>query len=187
MPAYLINEIPNIQNLSYLELGIFDGVHLSCIGSRIKTSVDRDNPADFRMSTDDFFAQLDPTVKFDLVYIDADHHCTSIQKDFNNCLKHLTPTGSIFLHDLFPQTEELTAPHYCNNGYVFLDALIRQRYPKIYTLDDDYGVTLVHQPKNPVLNMRENLSYKDFRKENINYQLQTRSSFIDVVRELKWE
>lgn len=46
MPTYLLNEIPNIKEKSYLELGIFDGHHFRTVNTKMKTSVDLNHPAD---------------------------------------------------------------------------------------------------------------------------------------------
>ena len=82
-----LNAIPYIANLSYLELGIDDGSHFARVNAKNKISVDcftnplymalpdshwapypRAYPAHIQMTTDEFFNQLSPDVKFDLVF-----------------------------------------------------------------------------------------------------------------------
>lgn len=187
MPTYLLNEIPNIKEKSYLELGIFNGDHFRTVNAKTKTSVDLNHPADYVMTTDDYFKQLDPSVKFDLVYIDADHDCRSVQKDFNNCLDHLSSTGSIFLHDLYPENENLTRPEYCDNAFIFLDSAIKTGYKNIFTLDADYGVTLFYRPCDKILKLQLETTYLEFRKTTIDYRLYNKEEMIQIVKGLPWD
>ena len=53
---YIVNAL-DIEDKSYLELGVRDGLHFQDIKCKVKTSVDISCPADFKMSTDEFFEQ----------------------------------------------------------------------------------------------------------------------------------
>jgi hypothetical protein len=185
MPLYLIKEISNIEDKSYLELGTLNGSHLMSVPCKTKAGVDINASGTFQGTTDEYFSQLDDSIKFDVIYIDADHHHESIRKDFNNAVKRLEEGGCIFLHDLFPETEELTAPHYCGTGYIFLDALLRLKIPGVYTLNEDHGQTFVFSPKVTVPKeaLRPSLSYKDFRLEYKDHHLYNKKELETIVRQ----
>jgi len=167
MSSYLVNAIPDIENKRYLELGTFDGNNFSVVRARDKTGVDFEHPTTYIMKTDLFFETIPSEEKWDIIYIDADHNCLSILKDFNNSVRHLAKNGIIFLHDMFPPSEELTKPWYCGSGYIFLDLLRRKRYKRVYTQNPicgDYGLTAVLFPKTLLeeKDLELNLKYKDF-------------------------
>jgi len=152
MSSYLVNMVADIENKRYLELGIYDGVNFGVVGAKDKVSVDAHHPADFRGSTDAFFAQLPEGKKFDVVYIDADHSWRAVVRDFNNVLKHLAPGGLVFVHDLIPGTEELTAKHFCGDGFKVLHHILTNQASdyEMCSLDSDYGMTLFVSPKVPL-------------------------------------
>lgn len=182
MPNYLINEIPDIANMRYLELGVFDSHHFSTIQSTDKTSVDIEHPADFIMSTDDFFAQTTRDEKWDVIYIDADHTWTSVLLDFNNSIKHLSLGGCIFLHDLYPETEHLTQSQFCGNAYIFLHHMLEASYPNVFTQDSDYGITFVYSPEYQLMPLGPNPTYRDFVKLHSEYKQYSKDEMIKIVR-----
>lgn len=185
MPLYLLSEIPNMEDKFYLELGVYDSHHFNSVSSRSKISVDLNHPAMFNGTTDKYFESIGSGKKFDVVYIDADHHHNSISKDFNNSVERLNDGGAIFLHDMFPQSEELTAPHFCGSGYIFLDALIRSKYADVYTMNDDYGQTFVFNPSRKIypIEIRSDLSYRQFRSDHKNHKLYSKEELQGIVRE----
>src|SRR5574343_502836 len=147
MASYLINCIPDIVNKRYLELGVYHKATFNAVMCFQKTSVDLYTDADYRMSTSDFFRQLPLGTIYDIVYIDADHSLTALVSDYNNCIEHLSPDGFLFIHDLIPPDETHTASYYCGDGYKLLDHWIRTgSNPSIYSLNGDYGLTLVRYP-----------------------------------------
>lgn len=54
----------------------------------------------YKSSTDDYFKQLSATVRFDVIFIDADHSYEGVKKDFGNALKHINKGGLIIFHDI---------------------------------------------------------------------------------------
>lgn len=182
MTLSIISKVPDLKNKSYLELGTYDNHHFNAIQAKSKTSVDRDHPADHRMSTDDFFIGL-TNKTWDVIYIDADHHYESILKDFNNSVQRLNPNGCIFLHDLYPQEAWLTRPEHCGTGYIFLDALRNLGYPNTYTCDSFYGLTVVLNPKKevPTIALDRNLDYESFIRKQ--YPVITPSQMTTVIEE----
>lgn len=58
----------------------------------------------FEMTSDDYFAQLDEDVKFDMVFIDGCRYPDFLIRDTENSLKHLSKFGTIVYHDLLTLT-----------------------------------------------------------------------------------
>lgn len=116
---------------TYLELGVYQGETLQSISQYAAFAIGVDtrdlrsnkNLNLFLGTTKDFFAQTHD--KFDMIFIDADHHVDSIQYDLIESLKILNEYGTIILHDTDPRDKILLDPGYCNNAYMihnFLNA-----------------------------------------------------------------
>ncbi len=163
MASYIINHIPNINNKTYLELGVYTKATFNAVQAKQKTSVDIKMPADYMMSTDQFFQTIPADILYDVIFIDADHSIESLIKDYNNCVDHLAPDGYLLIHDLVPPDEEHTAPWYCGDSFKLLNHWILACTPEIYVLNGDYGLTLVRNPQR-VQSVDLEASYTDFRK-----------------------
>lgn len=68
-------------------------------------------------STDSFFKELDKTIQFDMVFIDADHSYEQSLKDFNNVRNLVIEDGFIFMHDTSPYDPSYTHPSFCDNTW----------------------------------------------------------------------
>ena len=88
MSCSIINNIKNIENYTYLELGVFKNKNFNTIKCKEKFSVDVNGNAMFTGTTDDFFSQLKSDKKFDIIFIDANHDYDFVLRDFNNAIKH---------------------------------------------------------------------------------------------------
>lgn len=149
---FLISYIkPNI----YLELGVRDGLTiLKCAPHTVKSIGVDILPCQFNLSknieyhqttTDDYFKSLDPSIKFDVVFIDADHSHEQSLKDFLNVKDKVIDDGFIFFHDTYPYNETMMLPHLCNDVYKtahyiknnFIDAF------EIVTLPFNPGLTIL--------------------------------------------
>jgi hypothetical protein len=116
---YLIN---TLGYTSYLELGCrlaenskLSIDHIQCLH---KDSVDiNSNGNNYVMSTNKFFDTIDPSKKYDIIFIDADHEKSAVKNDILNALKHLNDFGCIVCHDINPKSEMYLAPRYCNNAW----------------------------------------------------------------------
>jgi cyclopropane fatty-acyl-phospholipid synthase-like methyltransferase len=144
-------------NQSYLELGIAKGACFNRVAPYFKRSVavdinDKSRIVNncsysFQGTTDDYFKVCDE--KFDLIFIDANHHYKFVETDFVNSTKHLKNDGIIILHDTFPPSKEYL--QHCH------DAWRIQEYIKEYNgglgeyqyinLPFYYGLTLVKRHK----------------------------------------
>jgi hypothetical protein len=97
------------QNPKYLEIGVWKGLCLNSITANIKDSVDPDisTPASYKMTSDEFFENIAPTLgyKYDVIFIDGLHHTEQVDKDIANSLLYLEDKGVIILHDCNPINE----------------------------------------------------------------------------------
>lgn len=162
----IINAVPDLKNKSYLEIGTETGVTFDRIRAKQKVGVDPDKEAraTHYMTSDEFFEQN--TQKFDVIFIDGDHHATQVLKDFNNAVDALSENGVIFVHDLYPYTEEMGSPDkptdgrpWCGDGYKMLDWANRHGVEN-HTLNENFGFTYFPNPQKLKLNA---ITYKVFR------------------------
>jgi len=104
---------------NYLELGIATGETWKNVQIENKVGVEYDPKwPKFEnviiSSTDDYFLELDESVKFDMVFIDACHEKTQVKRDFLNSFNHLSDNGLIVMHDICPFTERNAMPNGAN-------------------------------------------------------------------------
>jgi len=148
--ATIINAIPNIDRMSYLELGTAAGKTFNAVRSSEKVGVDKAYRPEamtgaafhFMVTTDEFFRTLPPSAKYEVIFIDADHSYDGVRKDYNHAMQHLRPGGLLLIHDMNPPDEEHTKPELCGDGWKFLIQL-RGCDPQIVILDDDFGLTCI--------------------------------------------
>lgn len=129
---FINNLIKNLGFTSYLELGISVGECWKEIELENKVGIDNwvqieDNRV-ISTTTDDFFNSL-KDIKFDLVFIDADHEKNQVFKDFCNSYDNLSEDGIILLHDINPIDKSNIHPHSLGNAYEFWIDLV-DRYEK---------------------------------------------------------
>jgi hypothetical protein len=115
----LINYILSKRNdkTTYLEIGVRNpNDNFNHIKASEKYSVDpgvefTENPVDFQLTSDAFFHQLDqgkvldPSIRFDVVFIDGLHLAAQVDRDISNALRYLKEDGFIVMHDCNPPTE----------------------------------------------------------------------------------
>lgn len=112
---------------NYIELGVRDGRNFSILARHCKAAIGVDVvPAPFQLAsnmiyhtttTDNYFSTLDADVKFDAVFIDADHSHEQSLKDFMNVKDRVIEDGFIFFHDTYPYDELMFNPQLCNDVY----------------------------------------------------------------------
>lgn len=160
MSSLIINHLNNIE--SYLELGINDNQNFNAINATNKFSVDINGRAIYNMTTDYFFNQLKDTVKYDVIFIDANHDYDYVLKDFNNSINHATKW--ILIHDMIPPSEWHTDSGQCSDSYKLLYYFLTETNFQIYPMNENFGLTLVKMPAHAV-NPPEHyklLSYEKF-------------------------
>lgn len=183
---------------SYLEIGYFKGWSFDNVNCDHKTAVDPNPSKDrrqetvpygyvlgpvhdgvtdevlspgyvYKMTSDDFFNAKNDGVKYDIVFIDGLHEAKQVYFDIMNSLQHLSPGGTIVLHDCNPPTllHATTGDAGGNwNGDVY-KAFVKFRFAHpeydTYTIDTDWGCGVIHTPAD------EETTYIDslFRGEHI--------------------
>lgn len=94
--------------LSYLEIGVDNGLNFNRIQLYDKTGVDP-NPVVKElvqtintMTSDEFFKTNER--KFDIIFIDGLHHAKQVYTDIVNALSVLSENGTIVCHDMNPRS-----------------------------------------------------------------------------------
>ena len=92
---------------SYLEIGIDNGRNYNRVRCDNKVGVEPDSKkcsfnSIINQTSDEYFSKLNDTVKFDIIFIDGDHHEEQVDKDIKNSLDHLNSGGIIVMHDCNP-------------------------------------------------------------------------------------
>ncbi|MDO9107775.1 MAG: class I SAM-dependent methyltransferase [Coriobacteriia bacterium] len=69
-------------------------------------------------TTDDLVEELrEQDARISMLFIDADHSCESVLRDFRNYLPLVADHGLILMHDTHPGDEQLTQPGWCGDAY----------------------------------------------------------------------
>lgn len=162
---YLLNKTGD-KNNNYLEIGVRNPIeNFDKIICQNKYSVDpgiefEENPVDFKVTSDVFFAQLEKdevltsSIKFDVIFIDGLHLADQVERDIHNSLKYLKEDGFIVLHDCNPPTEHHAreshsfriSPAWSTwNGTVW-KSIYKMRLNKdvsVCCVDSDWGVGII--------------------------------------------
>ena len=117
--THIINHLIQYLNrdITYLEIGVRNpNDNFNLIEAKNKYSVDpglefTENPVDFKLTSDAFFEQLkqgkilNPSLRFDVIFIDGLHLAEQVEKDIDNALAFIKEDGFIILHDCNPPSE----------------------------------------------------------------------------------
>jgi len=183
MSCQVINHLPDIENKSYLELGVFKNYNFMSIRSNDKFSVDLNGKALFTGTTDEYFAGLDIDKKFDIIFIDANHDYDFVLRDFNNSVDHCNEW--ILIHDMIPPSEEHAQSHLCSDSYKLLYYFLKEEDFKIFPMNENFGLTLIKMPAKKVFpsDYYKNLSYNEFLDFIKNVRLYSNDEIIKILEE----
>ena len=160
----------------YLEVGVRDPrKNFDRINCNKKYSVDpgkefKENPVDYKMTSDLFFEKLgkgelniSSEIKFDAIFIDGLHISNQAEKDIINSLKYIKNDGFIILHDCNPPSE-----YHQRENYEFMNspagpfwngttwkAFYKYRHKsELYSIcfDSDWGVGVLAKKYHPMFN-----------------------------------
>lgn len=182
MTCEIINDIIGIEDLSYLELGTHDNSNFERIKCNRKQSVDTNGRAMFTGTTDDFFKQLDPDSRYDIIFIDANHDYEFVLRDFNNSVGICDKW--IILHDMVPPDKNHTNRNRCSDSYKVLYHLKKFTKYDVYTLNHNCGLTFVKMPAKKIKPSKENanLTYEVFIDYIKTIQLYSDDEMIKILR-----
>lgn len=156
---------------SYLEIGYYKGWSFDRVECEQKTAVDP-NPCKeqwmeksdslwlgedsnypdggikeiFKGTSDLFFTYYgENDRKWDIIFIDGLHKSEQVDKDIQNALKHLSPGGTIVMHDCNPSSYEMTTTgtslgEWTGDVYKSAAAIKFSYEDEFYVVDSDYGV-----------------------------------------------
>jgi len=184
----LINKFIEVKKYrTYLEIGAgqrdnFDQIILQNL---YKVCVDPDptTNATFKMSSDEYFKQLNHDVKFDIIFIDGLHESNQVDNDIHNSLNHLNTNGVVLCHDCLPEYEMVQKyPRESMEDAWYGDvwkSIFRLRIfradVKVYTVQLCTGIAIITKTlkTQPTLSIDEDLTW--------NYYLQNRNKFMNII------
>lgn len=219
--------IDKIRARTYLEIGVQRGKNFFKISAPRKVAVDPQfvfgytrkllnirqilQHHFFQMTSDEFFNKHAPRIfnneTLDIAFIDGLHTYEQSLRDFQNCLKYLSPKGIVVLHDCNPTSPESAmyahSPEQMRRVYPDAKAAwtgdvwktivhIRSLYAQfeVCVIDCDFGVGIVrksHSERPLNFNSRQiqQLTYKDLenrREEFLNLKNKDYlKSIIDIL------
>jgi len=83
-------------------------------------------------TSDEFFKKVDFT-PIALGFIDGDHNYEQVKKDFNNLFNLLVENGFIFIHDMYPPSDDYLPEYRCGDGYKLRQELEKRNDLDIFT------------------------------------------------------
>lgn len=137
----------------YLEIGVRNGTHcFDLINIPIKDGVDP-NPVThhtkFKLTSDEFFAYLNPSIKYDIIFIDGLHIHDQVNRDIVNSFNHLNDNGFVVIHDTNPPTEDHAREEvvlFDWNGTVYrsiMEVRATREDIETVTVNTDWGVSIL--------------------------------------------
>jgi hypothetical protein len=189
----LINLLIKENNYkTYLEIGIHEGECFKEIICEIKDSVDpypntvfdkilNEYPVTYRITSDEFFENIAPNLKYkyDIVFIDGSHLSEQVDKDIENSIKYLNDNGTVVLHDCNPidyniQIVPRIYEYWSGDVWKSIIKLKHNRKDlSVYVIDTDTGLGVItkKESKTNDTNLDKKLDWDYFsknRKELLN-------------------
>jgi len=181
--ADVITEINDINQKSYLELGVRDNKTYNKIKAKRKMGVDINGRAPFVGTTDEYFEQHSQD-RYDIVFIDACHDKDFVIRDFNNSVA--IANEWVVLHDMIPPDESYTRQNRCSDSYKILYHILKKTNFQTFTMNENMGLTFVKMPCTAIELDEEDLnlpydSYVEFMSDKKLYNRKEMSEILNHV------
>lgn len=182
MSSKIINNIFGIENLTYLELGVFDNSNFDKILCKNKFSVDINGKAMFTGTTDEYFSQIDESKRFDIIFIDANHDYDYVLRDFNNSQNHCNKW--ILIHDMIPPAKKYSESRFCSDSFKLLMYMLEESNLEVYPMNNNMGLTLIKMPGHYISSLKKykNVTYREFADYISTKKLYTDNEIIQILR-----
>jgi len=137
--SFITNLSKIIKPDNYAELGIYEGETFLKVCASHKFGVDimehalnfipnQNNITKICGTSKDLANVLSlGSIKLDLLFIDANHECDEVIKDFTVLLPHLSDRCIVLFHDTFPKDILFSEKKYCGDAYRALP-ILSERY-----------------------------------------------------------
>jgi hypothetical protein len=115
--------ISHYENPTYLEIGVSEGETFFSINTRRKVAVDPHFIFDIEkvklenthfllheVTSDRFFENIDPSDRFNVIYLDGLHTFEQTLRDFTNSINFLAHDGVIIIDDVVPSSYAASLP-----------------------------------------------------------------------------
>lgn len=180
----------------YLEIGCQNNVCFQAIDAPldVKIGLDPISGGTHRTTSDAFFTDLKanrPAERFDLVFVDGDHHHAQALRDAENALSVLAPGGCLVMHDVLPGTREYEGPLWCSTAWRAFAKL--REHPQLDGVsgDFDHGVGVIHRGPNPepiVLGKSlDALTYDDFTAHRAPWMRPVSFDYLHALAAAGWD
>jgi len=179
-----------INAQTYLEIGVDNGISFEKIkvSHRIGVDPNKSSPATYHMTSDEYFAHHND--KFDLIFVDGLHLCEQVEKDIENSLKRLNTGGYIVCHDANPPSEEYQIVPYSGGAWTgdvwkaIVNLRKTRRDLKIFTVDTDFGCSVIQVEPSETLEDNKELTYKNLdQNRKLWLNLISEKEFYDQFRD----
>lgn len=174
MSSIILNSLKNIEQKTYLELGVFKNRNFNEIKCQEKYSVDVNGNAMFTGTTDEFFSRIDANKKFDIIFIDANHDYDFVLRDFNNAVKFANEW--VLIHDMIPPSKKHTESKFCSDSYKLLFFMLTETNLEIYPMNNNFGLTLIKMPADTI---NPDDSFKSISFDNFLKFIETQKLYSD--------
>ncbi len=158
-----------IEDLNYLEIGVFDNRVFNTIPLDInqKVGVDPNRGGTHRMTSDEFFNKNDK--KFDVIFIDGLHTYKQCQNDCLNAISSLKDGGFIIFHDMLPRSAQEEESVASGDVWKVAVELSISENLNFVIANIDQGVGLLTTTKDTVYKKQNDLVNKNFKDYKDNY------------------
>lgn len=183
----IINKLINTFNYkSYLEIGVSCGDNFREVNCNYKIGVDpvAGEYVTHVMTSDEYFSNLLPDDKFDIIFIDGLHLWEQCYRDIENSLNHLSPNGVIICHDMNPleemyQTRNNVSSDFWNGDVWKAFVKVRMEHNNLFTCmieDCDFGLGVITWGNQEAITLDKNfdeLTYTEDFNKNKAYLMNT--------------